>query len=94
MKWISWYQPTEDHRPLTYPPNAQVLGWWHTGSGEAGKTLVAIVEASTEEEAQAVVLKDWPEAERWRFCTDIESKEMSDRFPLDDWMAERGLTSK
>jgi len=28
---ISWYQPTEDIRPLTCPTNKEVLAWYHNG---------------------------------------------------------------
>lgn len=67
--WLSWYQPGPDYRPLTYPPNEQILGWWCTGQGGpvAGSdvdlfTLCALVEAKTEAAAWKAVRKDF----RWR----------------------------
>ena len=92
--WISWYQPTDDERPLTYPPNKEVLGWWCTGfSEDDGHTICAIVEADTEDQAEDVVLQDWPEAEKWRFCNEMKSPEVGDRFPISDWMRMRGVRS-
>lgn len=93
MKWISWFQPTEDHRPIQYPPTEKVLGWWCTGENEKGKTLVALVDSESEEDAQIQIRLNWPEAETWRFCEDRDSKEFNTRFPLQDWMIKRGLTS-
>ena len=89
--WISWFQPTEDHRPLTYPPNEKIVCWWCTGTRveDNASTLVAFVIGNSEEEAKAAILKDWPEAEEWRFCQEKENKDLSDRFPLSDWMKER-----
>lgn len=29
--WLSWVQTTEDVRPLTDPPNENILGWWCSG---------------------------------------------------------------
>ena len=89
--WISWYQPTEDHRPLTYPPNASILGWWCTGTrgSDDASTMCALVSADSEEAAKQAIRKDWPEAEEWRFCEKKESLELSDRFPLSDWMEPR-----
>lgn len=88
--WISWEQPTEDYRPLTYPPNPAILGWWCSGSGEGYFTLCAYVEAENEAAAEEAVLKDWPEIEHWRFCQGRDHYEPSDRFPVDDgWAAER-----
>jgi hypothetical protein len=89
--WISWHQPTEDHRPLTYPPNTSVLGWWCSGSDEKDRwTLCALVRAGTEADAQAAVLTDWPEAEDWRFCNEVGTNfQPGDRFPLSEWMKTR-----
>jgi hypothetical protein len=87
--WISWVQPGGDVRPLHYPPGAGVLGWWSTGYAQGGQTLCAMVQATSEPEARAVVTKDWPEAAKWRFCDPRETPEVTDRFPLEDWMRER-----
>jgi len=87
--WISWYQPTDDYRPLTYPPNEGVLGWWCSGETDNAYTLCAWVQAANEVEAKNIIKLDWPEAERWRFCEKKDSIEPSDRFPLEEWMEER-----
>ncbi len=88
--WLSWYQPTEDARPLTYPPNKSILGWWNSGSrcSDDAHTICALVDAQSEDAAKKAVTKDWPEAKEWRFCAESDGK-LSDRFPLSDWMKER-----
>lgn len=89
--WISWMQPTDDHRPLTYPPNESVWGWWNTGERceDGAKTLVAHVTADSTDAAKSAVLAEWPEATEWRFCNETDSAPPCDRFPLSDWMCER-----
>jgi hypothetical protein len=91
--WVSWYQPTEDYRPLTYPPNNHILGWWCSGHAEVGSTICAAIEAENEEAAREAVLKDWPEAfdvEDWRFINEKPNDwKPGDRFSLSDWMIER-----
>lgn len=91
LYWISWYQPTEDYRPLSFPPNEAVLGWWCTGTrcDDDASTLCAWVRAGDEEAAKAAVLRDWPEAAEWRFCEQRGHVETGGRFPLSDWMRER-----
>lgn len=84
--WVSWYQPTKDYRPLTYPPNEAILGWWCSGAS----TLCALVSASDKVEAGAAITKDWPEAKEWRFVYEKGDKWLpGDRFPLKDWMRDR-----
>jgi hypothetical protein len=91
---MSWYCFDEDHRPLTYPPNESILGWWCSGYGRKGgkecSTICGMVEAKTENEAWDAVLKDWPGIEH-RFCEEQSPNEckLSDRFPLSDWMIPR-----
>ena len=88
--WISWYQPTEDHRPIAYPPNKAILGWWNTGTRDDGaKTLCALVSSETDKTAKNAIKHDWPEAEEWRFVSDKENTLLNDRFPLSDWMKPR-----
>lgn len=85
--WLSWYQPTEDHRPLTFPPNESILGWWCSGSGEEGATLVALVAAPTERKAWAAVRQDWPDKGGHRFCKAVSADyRPGDRFPINGWM--------
>lgn len=99
--WCSWVCEEDDHRPLTYPPNEGILGWWCSGyTPEDHATLCALVEAESVDHVREVVLKDWPEfvkdwpsfgGQLWR----IEPEEVAsdwlpiDRFPLSDWMKER-----
>ena len=89
--WLSWVQPTEDYRPLTYPPNAAILGWWCSGYDNGDRaTLGALVEARSERDAKRAVHQDWPEATGWRFVEERPSDWLpGDRFPLDPWMQER-----
>jgi hypothetical protein len=92
--WISWVQPTSDVRPLEFPPGVSVLGWWRTGYTPGGETLCALVVATSQENARAVILVNWPEAGAWRFCERRETPELSDRFPLRDWMRTRIADAK
>ena len=94
--WLSWYQPRPDPRPLTFPPNGAILGWWRTGECpenfvDGAFTLCALVEAETDELAWAAVRVDWPDMAGRRFCDAVghEYQITSDRFPLSDWMIDR-----
>ena len=87
--WISWHQPTEDYRPLRYPPHNPVMGWWCSGHADVA-ILCAVVLAEDETEARANIIAEWPEAERWRFCEEKPDGWVpGDRFPVSGWMAER-----
>lgn len=90
--WLSWYQPTEDYRPLKDPPNPAILGWWCSGErADGAATLCACVIGENESHARNAVRIDWPEAQEWRFCKPVEEIgwRPSDRFPLVDWMRVR-----
>lgn len=89
--WISWVQPTEDYRPLNYPPLPPIIGWWCSGSCDEGAILCALVRAKGERDAKSQVKVDWPEATGWRFCDERASDwRPSDRFVIDDaWTRER-----
>ena len=92
--WISWVQDTEDHRPLAYPPNKSVLGWWCSGYDAYDRPVIcAAVEARQEADARDAILKEWPEALNagdWRFFERRQDDfAPGDRFPLSDWMRER-----
>lgn len=88
--WLSWFQPGDDFRPMTYPPNASVLGWWKSGITEYGSTLCALVREQSESLAWSAIEQDWPDMEDKRFCEDKGSLFLpGDRFPLSDWMKER-----
>lgn len=97
--WISCVQPTDDHRPLTYPPNEQVLGWWCSGYDHDDMPIVCacvvgIGESIEEREdsAEAAILSDWPEAVTtpWRFFDEVKPDfRPNDRFVMEDWMLER-----
>lgn len=91
--WMRWYQPGEDYRPLSFPPNESILGWWCSGRrGDEDNTaiLVALVKASDEAAAVKAVAVDWPE-HQLDFCQELEPYPLSDRFPIpaDSWMAKR-----
>ena len=91
LYWISWYQPTDDERPLNYPPNDAVLGWWNSGSrcSDCAHTLCAWVSAPDEETAKSAVQRDWPEAVEWRFCEKRDRIDSGDRFRPTNWMIPR-----
>jgi hypothetical protein len=89
--WVSWYQPTEDYRPLHDPPCEAVRGWWCSGETETGSfTLCAVVDAPDEQGVKDAVYEDWPEAVVYRFITEKPNDfTPGDRFPLSDWMIPR-----
>lgn len=92
--WMSFYFAGDDHRPLTYPPNKAILGWWCSGYGPSDEAALCIlVSANSEDEAKAAIAKDWPEAatvSEWRFCEPRPDGWVpNDRFPPSTWMAER-----
>ncbi|UOO89149.1 hypothetical protein LVJ82_17160 [Vitreoscilla massiliensis] len=88
--WCSWEQKSNDYRPLTYPPNENILGWWCSGFKSDGwPILCAWVSAVSEEQAFNKVKEDWPELESWKFITCKSKFEFYDRFPLEDWMKPR-----
>ena len=94
--WYSWMEPMDpaaenDCRPLTFPPNASILGWWCSGEGSNYFTLVAWIQAADEASVRNAVLVDWPNAGNERFCKSVENDwRPSDRFPLsEEWMTQR-----
>jgi len=92
--WMSWIVEEEDHRPLTFPPNVAVLGWWCTGYDASGSSILCgLIQAETVEAARDAVLVDWPGI-TWRFEHEKDSEYVvtSDRFPLSDWMKQRMAT--
>lgn len=93
--WLSWDEKHEDVRPLTFPPNKAILGWWCTGEAYDGSysTLVAWVEAKNENAAKQAILKDWPGNHEWRFVEKCKLGWLpNDRFPLSDWSKKRIAT--
>jgi len=96
--WVSWIQKTEDYRPLTFPPNRRILGWWCSGYDYEGDneyaTICTLIEADCIAEATASVLIDWPESiesgDDFRFFEEKSDDWLpGDRFPFSDWMNER-----
>lgn len=91
--WCSWVCTEEDHRPVTYPPGAGVLGWWCSGYDAAdNSTLCALIEAEDADAVAGVVRADWPEfGGAWRIEPKVVPDDFlpGDRFPLSDWMRER-----
>ncbi len=93
MNWISWYQPTDDYRPVNFPPSEKILAWWCTGQSDKGAVICCLVDELGESEAKAQIVKNWPEAEQWRFCEIKTDKKFNDRFPVSDWMIARGCSN-
>lgn len=96
--WVSWVNVGEnDYRPITYPPNRGILGWWVSGEDTEGCTiLVACVQGEDIDSAKEAVYKDWPELrgteDSFRFFEERDSDydpSKGGRFPLSDWMKER-----
>jgi hypothetical protein len=90
--WVSWYQPTGDMRPLTFPPVEGIIGWWCSGQryDDDAWTIVALVVAKSECSAKRLIRKSWPEASEWRGCDEVSiGYQPGDRFPLSEWMSER-----
>lgn len=94
--WTSWVQPTEDYRPLTDPPNENVLGWWCSGYDSSDQAvLVALVQGENEHNAKTAIAADWPEqkpSNGWRFFREVARDfTPGDRFPMAGWSRERIL---
>lgn len=93
--WVSWWEKSEDYRPMHFPPNLNVLGWWCSGERRGGgktreASICAVVEADSEKMAKAAINRDWPGDKKWRFCTEkTPDYQPSDRFPLQEWMRVR-----
>lgn len=52
--------------------------------------LCAVVKGVSELDAENSVLKDWPEAIEFEIG-ETSNLQMGDRYPLNDWMVNRGL---
>ena len=94
LYWCSWYQSTEDYRPVKYPPTEQILGWWCSGHSLKGATLCAWVKAEDTADVLKTVNKNWPEItsmDQFRFCDEKDKYEPCDRFPIEpyEWMEKR-----
>lgn len=96
--WLSWEEKSKDYRPTTDPPARAVLAWWCSGRAvdESHSTLVALVEAASENAAKLAVLESWPLQptewlRSWRFCEERPFDwRPGDRFPIDKgWQHER-----
>lgn len=86
--WISWYQPTDDYRPVYDPKKeSEPLDHNYWASGQRGSdnawTMCAIVFGKTEAAAKKTIQVYWPEAKEWRFCEEVsEDWTPGDRFPM------------
>jgi hypothetical protein len=93
--WMSWYEKAHDPRPITYPPNEAILGWWNSGQrcSDNAFTICALVKAESPELAWQAIEKDWPQKAGFeeRFCeARPDDYALGDRFVVDqDWMKER-----
>lgn len=96
LYWLSWNQNADpqhglDSRPVAWPPPDPVLAFWESGFGDDYTTVVALVRAHTEDDAQRVIERAWsPGVGKWRFCDEYgdESKPPSDRFQAPEWSVE------
>ena len=90
LYWCSWVCDNDDHRPVTYPPNEAILGWWCSGyDSQYNAILCALVQADSESLALSSVEQDWPEFDgNWRYIRETDTL-LTDRFPLSDWMEPR-----
>lgn len=96
--WCSWREVTKDYRPITFPPNDNVLGWWMTGE-ECGPpdfvrqavNICAFILGKDEDDVRASIKKDWPEFDgEFRFIDQYKLGSLpGNRFLMDDWMRER-----
>ena len=90
--WVRFFQPLAGYSGLANPPNENILGYWCTGYSRRGDFDIAVICAVVKgDDPMGSILKDWPEAQ------DIEVDKMdklvlTDRFVLNDWMKERGLS--
>lgn len=88
--WISWYEKSEDYRPLNFPPNNSVKGWWKSGESDDASILCAVVDAENEDKVWESIEIDWPGSRQIRFCEIRKSDyKPGDRFPVSDWMKDR-----
>jgi hypothetical protein len=97
LRWISWNQHGDaehepDNRPVAWPPPAEVLAFWGTGSGDGYCTVVALVRADSEDAAVALIEEAWsPGIGKWRFNDACDSeKPPNDRFPPPHWSIAMG----
>lgn len=85
--WISWWQPTEDYRPV-YDPSRESEpfnhNYWCSGSDGSGDwSMCALLKAKNKADAKARIKKYWPEADVFRFCDEKpDGWTPSDRFPM------------
>lgn len=86
--WISWYQPTNDYRPIR-TDSENILCWWNTGirCSDDSATLVAHVRAPSVLESKELIQEYWPEADEWRFCEPTTGdRPASSRFTIPEHM--------
>lgn len=95
--WVSFYFLDSDYRPIGWPPEPGILGYWDSGTRceDGATTLVIWLEAENAEKAKELLGSDkcWPEVAQgveWRF---FEERDLdwrpNDRFPLAAWSKER-----
>ena len=86
--WVSWYEPSEDYRPVTWPLPPEVAGYWcsgHEWGGAQRATLCAVVDSESDVAARRVINAAWAHdgSIDWRFCDEQPADWMppDDRFP-------------
>lgn len=85
--WLSWNQKEQVD---IIPSDTGILGYWESGESEDSYQYVAMVKAHTDDEAQALIYKNYTPTSI-RFSTQKETPTVSDRFPVSAWMVKRGL---
>lgn len=88
--WVSWIQPTEDYRPIVYPPT-DLIGWWCSGyDSDDNAVLCAALDAPTQLAAENIIKAYWPESgyqqDGWRFFDSKPDDWLpGERFQLPEW---------
>ena len=93
--WLGWRERVAEFPQQELP--VEVLGAWCSGwaADDSYSTMVAWVEARSEEAARAVILKHWGEGKEWRFCTQTSADfDPGDRFPLSKKARQRAMGGK
>lgn len=86
--WISWWQVTEDWRPVYNPkkePEPLKHMYWSSGErcSDGAASMCAVVDAKNEADAKRTIRRYWPEAKEWRFCEEKSNEWLpGNRFPV------------
>lgn len=90
--WVSWVCTEDDYRPVSCPPNENVLGWWCTGQDSNDNAILCAMVFSETYDSGVIdsIQKDWPEfAGDFRLFEVHKTLKLSDRFVVSEWMEPR-----